>query len=250
MLRPDLAASPAASSDLSSRLLEIYRTLDERYRGDVWHWMPGVARGPFDVIAGAVLVQHTAWHNAERALNAMRAAGALDPAEMLARPLDEIVALVRMSGMPRMKSQRLRAIAATIAGAGGLDAFLELPAAALRERLLATHGIGPETADAVVLYAAGHPAFVIDAYTRRTFGRLGLRPDDDTYDGWQRMFVEGLAGAASVELFQRYHGHIVLHGKALCRATPRCAPCPLRQRCPEGRSRGDGADDATNAAAS
>jgi len=251
--RPALAAPAAALQDVirhldgPSGLLEIYRALDERYRDDIWHWMPDVASGPFDVIAGAVLVQHTSWHLAERALNAMRAAGALDPAELLARPLDEIERLVRVSGMPRMKAQRLRAVAATIDTSGGLDALLALPAAELRDRLLATRGIGPETADAIVLYAAGRPAFVIDAYTRRTFGRLGLRPDDDTYDGWQRMFVEGLSEAGSVELFQRYHGHIVLHGKALCRATPRCAPCPLLQRCPEGRSRADGA---TSAAAS
>lgn len=245
MSHPDAPAAAGAPpgmrrrADGPSRLLDIYRALDERYRDDVWHWMPDVARGPFDVIAGAILVQHTAWDNAERALDALRAAGALDPAELLARPLDEIEQLVRVSGMPRMKAARLRAVAATIAAVGGLDALLALPAAELRERLLATRGIGPETADAIVLYAAGRPAFVIDAYTRRTFGRLGLRPDDEGYDGWQRMFVDGLGEAGSVELYQRFHGHIVLHAKDVCRATPRCAPCPLLARCVDGRARID-----------
>jgi endonuclease III related protein len=233
-------AAPAASPAVSRRLLDIYHELDKRYGGETWHWMPEVARGPFDVIAGAVLVQHTAWDLAERALDELRAAGALDPAELPARPLNEIERLVRVSGMPRMKAQRLRAVAATIDAAGGLDTFLDLSAADLRARLLATRGIGPETADAITLYAAGKPAFVVDAYTRRTFERLGLRPRDDSYDGWQRMFVEGLGEAAPVELFQRYHGHIVLHAKALCRARPTCAPCPLRPQCVEGRARAEG----------
>ena len=256
MSRPDAAATADMSLSPSGPrgaaalfgpnrpgpLLEIYRALDGRYRNDVWHWMPDVARGPFDVIAGAILVQHTAWDNAERALDALRTAGALDPAALLARPIEEIERLVRVSGTPRVKAQRLRAVAATIDAAGGLDALLALPATELRGRLLATRGIGPETADAIVLYAAGRPAFVIDAYTRRTFGRLGLRPDDDSYDGWQRMFVAGLGEDGSVELYQRYHGHIVLHAKALCRATPRCAPCPLRSRCHDAHARMNGAE--------
>ncbi len=242
MSHPDAAAATTArSADVSLQLIEIYRALDERYRHDLWHWMPDVARGPFDVIAGAILVQHTAWRLAERALDDLRAAGALAPSELLARPIGEIEQLVRASGMPPMKAARLRAVAATIDRAGGLDAMLELPAPELRARLLATRGIGPETADAVALYAAGKPAFVIDAYTRRTFGRLGLRPEDDSYDGWQRMFVDGLGEAGTVELYQRYHGHIVLHAKELCRATPRCAPCPLLSRCNHGRARNDGA---------
>jgi endonuclease-3 related protein len=238
--RPD-AGTAAAPPVTAPQLLEIYRTLDERYRDDVWHWMPDVARGPFDVIAGAVLVQHTSWRLAERALDELRAAGALHPTELLRRPAAEIERLVRVSGMPRIKAQRLRAVAATVDAAGGLDALLALPPGELRRRLLATRGIGPETADAIVLYAAAKPAFVIDAYTRRTFGRLGLRPHEDSYDGWQRMFVDGLGAAGSVELYQRYHGHIVLHAKALCRATPRCATCPLLARCTEGRSRINGA---------
>jgi endonuclease-3 related protein len=238
--RPD-AGTTAAPAVTASQLLEIYRALDEHYRDGVWHRMPDVARGPFDVIAGAVLVQHTAWRLAERALDKLRAAGALDPAELLRRRAAEIERLVRASGMPRVKAERLRALAATIDAAGDLDAFLALPPGGLRRRLLTTRGIGPETADAIALYAAGRRAFVIDAYTRRTFGRLGLRPDEDTYDGWQRMFVDGLGAASSVELYQRYHGHIVLHAKALCRATPRCAPCPLLARCTEGRSRINGA---------
>jgi endonuclease-3 related protein len=227
----------SAPASESARLLDIYRTLDERYRSEMWHWMPHAVRGPIDVVAGAVLVQHTTWTNAERALDALHAAGVLDAHALATMPLEEIARLVRVSGTPRIKARRLRAVAETVERAGGLDAFLALPDDELRARLLATHGIGPETADAILLYAAGRLAFVIDAYTRRLFTRLGLGPADGGYAAWQRYFEQALAGVASVELFQRYHGHIVLHAKALCRATPRCAPCPLFSQCPEGRLR-------------
>lgn len=237
MSLPDAAPDANAPATGSSRLIDIYRTLDARYGGETWHWMPDAVRGPIDIIVSAVLVQHTTWTNAERALDALHAAGALDVRALATMPLDEIAALVRVSGTPRIKARRLRALAETIERAGGLDAFLALPAGALRERLLATHGVGPETADAIMLYAAGRPSFVIDAYTKRLFARLGLGPADGGYASWQRWFERALAGVASVELYRRYHGHIVLHAKALCRSTPRCAPCPLLAQCPEGRLR-------------
>jgi endonuclease-3 related protein len=226
---------------------EIYHALDAAYRDDIWHWMPEVARDPMQIIAGAVLVQHTTWINAERALDALRDAGLLDPHAILSAPEAEIEALVRVSGTPSVKTRRLRALCEVIVRAGGVDAFLEQPADALRAALLATHGVGPETADAIALYAGGKPLFVIDAYTRRVFRRLGLGPGADTYDAWQRYFEQGSKSreqkaesrgqADTVEVYRRYHGYIVLHAKALCRATPRCAPCPLLARCPEGRER-------------
>ncbi len=130
-----------------------------------------------------------------------------------------------------MKARRLRAVAETIERAGGIDVFLALPLEALRPLLLETHGIGAETADAIALYAAGHRAFVIDAYTRRLFGRLGLGPElRDGYAAWQRYFEDALPGADAAA-FQRYHGYIVLHCKARCRATPLCGGCPLRGQC-------------------
>ena len=120
--------------------------------------------------------------------------------------------------------------------AGGIDAFLALPLDAMRPLLLATHGIGPETADAIALYAAGQRTFVIDAYTRRLFSRLGLEPADGAgYEAWQRHFEDALA-AGDAAAFQRYHGYIVLHAKALCRAAPKCAACPLLRSCPHGRA--------------
>jgi len=215
--------------------MRLHELLEAEYRRETWHWMPDYVRGPFDVIAGAVLVQHTSWQNAERALDRLRDAGALDAATLAAMPEAELAALVRVSGTPRVKARCLRALAHTIEAAGGLAAFLALPPGELRARLLATHGVGPETADAIALYAAGRPAFVIDAYTRRLFRRLGLGPESDGYDSWRAYFEDALP--ANTPLYQRYHAYIVLHGKRRCRAAPLCGGCPLRTLCPEGRSR-------------
>jgi endonuclease-3 related protein len=229
--------SPAAlAAPFSADVHKVYRALEDAYAGQTWHWMPGaIVGGPFEIIAGAVLVQHTTWTNAERALNALRIAGALNPASLSRMDEDQIAALVRVSGTPSVKARRLRAIAETIARAGGLAALLALPDAELRATLLATHGIGPETADAIALYAAGKPAFVIDNYTKRLFRRLALGPDGDSYDAWQRWFHDALP--RDVALYRDYHAYIVLHGKALCRPAPRCAPCPLLARCPDGLRR-------------
>lgn len=219
-------------------------TLDACYRGQVWHWMPEAAPDPMQIIVGAILVQHTTWTNAERALEALRLARGLDPAVIAVLPPEELADLVRVSGTPSVKARRLVAVCRAILRAGGVDALLAQPAAQLRQTLLGTHGIGPETADAIALYAAGKPVFVIDAYTRRLFGRLGHCPVADTYEGWQRYFEGALAAgepargaAARVDIFRRYHGYIVLHGKAFCRAVPRCTACPLVAACAEGRMR-------------
>jgi endonuclease-3 related protein len=225
----------AAPRSAAAQIRAVLRSLERAYRDDVWHWMADRAR-PIDVIVGAILVQHTTWTNAERALEALRAAGALYAPTLASMPDAEVAALVRVSGTPSVKSRRLRAMAATVERAGGIAAFLALPLATMRPLLLATHGIGPETADAIALYAAGLRTFVIDAYTRRVFARLRLEPGGRAgYDAWQRFFEDALADH-DAEAFQRYHGYIVLHAKTLCRATPRCAACPLLSRCPHGRA--------------
>lgn len=227
-------APPAAA------IFEIYQALDAAYRHEVWHWMPDVAPDPMQIVAGAVLVQHTTWVNAERALFALRDAGLLNPATLIATPEDRIAAIIRVGGTPTVKARRLRALCETILQHGGIEAFLAQPAGELRDQLLSTHGVGPETADAIALYAGAHPAFVIDAYTRRIFRRIGHHPDADTYDAWQRWFEGALpcANDAAVDLYRRYHGYIVLHGKAVCRTVPCCGSCPLRDVCAHGRDAG------------
>lgn len=214
-------------------LPEIYSRLDSTYGNDVWHWMPDYVRGELDVVAGAVLVQHTNWRNAERALESLREAGALDPAAILAMDEEALAGLIRVSGTPSIKARRLRALAETIVDTGGLDAFLALPVEEMRPRLLATHGIGPETADAIALYAAGRRVFVIDAYTRRVFRRIGIGPASDGYEDWRSWFEASLPDV-SAEVFQRYHAWIVLHAKAVCRPRPLCGACPLVDVCEYG----------------
>jgi endonuclease-3 related protein len=127
----------------------------------------------------------------------------------------------------------LHALAQLAHDHGGLPRLLELPTDELRTALLATNGIGPETADAILLYAAGRPVFEVDAYTIRIFRRLGLGPEGRSYRAWQRWFEEALP--PDMDTYRRYHGLIVLHGKQACRPQPRCGDCRLLDLCPTGR---------------
>ncbi len=233
---------PASHPD-RGRVQQIFALLDEMYRGETWHWSPEYVRDPIDVLVGAILVQHTTWSSAVRALEAMRSARVLEAGAIAGMPAEELIALIRVCGTPAIKAKRLRALAETVLRHGGLAPFLELPTPLLRTELLATHGIGPETADAILLYAAGRRVFEIDAYTKRMFRRIGFGPEADSYDAWQAYFEDALAPNADIGAFQRYHAHIVLHGKRLCRAVPRCGDCPLSQLCVEGTSRTIGAVD-------
>lgn len=209
--------------------MEICRVLETMHAWRKWHWWPD--GDPFEVAVGAILVQNTAWTNVERALERLRAAGALSPEAMSSLSQEGLEELVRPSGQYRTKARKLRAFLGLVESAGTLEALLSLDGTALRERLLATWGIGPETADAIVLYAARRPAFVIDAYTQRLFGRLGLGPGEGAaYDCWQSYFTSALA--RDRDLWARYHALIVLHCKHLCRKRrPRCGDCALRTEC-------------------
>ena len=231
---------PASPPD-AARLRSIYRLLECAYGGETWHWSPEHVSAPIDVLVGAVLVQHTTWSNAERALEAMREAGALDTQVILAMPDAHLASLVRVSGTPTIKARRLRALAATVERNGGVPAFLTMPTPVLRGELLGTHGIGPETADAILLYGAGRGMFEIDAYTKRIFSRIGDGPGETaSYDAWQRYFEAALGRQGDATMFQRYHGYIVLHGKSVCRPTPHCERCPLIGVCSEGAVRTHG----------
>jgi len=236
------AAFDADAGPADPRLLiDILSRLDATYAFREWHWRPETP--PLEVCFGAVLVQHTVWDNAERALASLRAAGALSIEGVVTRKEAELAELLRPAGARTVKARRLQALAALIqrVADGDLGRFLALPAAELRALLLQTHGVGPETADAIVLYAAGAPVFVIDAYTLRLFRRLGLGPASRRYDVWQRWFEAALP--RDTDLYRRYHGLIVLHSKQRCRARPRCPGCPLLDLCPAGsasNSRGPG----------
>jgi endonuclease-3 related protein len=212
-----------------ARLMELYRDLDAMHAWRGWHWWPDA--DPFEVIVGCILVQNTSWTNVERALERLRAAGALDFEAMAALEEDTLRELVRPSGQYVTKARKLREFIALARSHGGLETLLALDPVILRSELLATWGIGPESADAIVLYAARQPAFVIDAYTQRVHARLGLGPHHTTdYPTWQRFFTGNLP--EDRDLWARYHALVVLHCKHLCLKTrPRCGQCSLADRC-------------------
>lgn len=195
-------------------------------------WWP--AETVFEVMAGAVLVQRTAWRNAEAALRGLRQAGIADWDTLTQVPPGVLESAIRPSGFYRGKARRLVALGRLVQSAGGAEAIARMPTETLTARLLGVHGVGPETADAILLYAFDRPVFVVDAYARRLFERLGY-PDavaaDD--DALKRRIECTLPGAPELN---ELHALIVAHAKARCTATPDCGPCCLRACC--GYARG------------
>jgi len=212
---------------IAEKLLEIYRRLYAAYGSQ--HWWP--AGSPFEVVVGAILTQSAAWVNVERAIENLRAAGILSPEGLLKGSLDELARLIYPAGYYNAKARKLKAFAEALFDRhdGELENLFALPLPGLRQELLATHGIGQETADSIILYAAEKPSFVIDAYTRRVFSRLGLEPPTDSYASWQAMFSEALP--PDVQLFNEYHALIDRHAKTVCRKVPLCGQCCLTEIC-------------------
>lgn len=189
-------------------------------------WWPGET--PFEVMTGAILTQSTNWRNVEKAIANLRAARLLAPAAMRRASPERLAGLIRPAGYHRVKAGRLRHFLDHLAArhGGSVVRMLRAPAAALREELLAVKGIGPETADSILLYAAGRPAFVVDAYTRRIFSRHGMVGPAVAYEKLQQLFTRSLP--ADPRLFNEYHALLVRLGKEHCRSrSPRCADCPL-----------------------
>ncbi len=201
----------------------IYERLFDRYGPQ--HWWPGET--PFEVIIGAILTQSTAWTNVEKAIANLKAADALDAASLDAIATDKLAALIRPSGYFNAKAVKLKAFVERLNREhdGSLDRLFELDTSELRIELLSIHGIGPETADSILLYAAYRPVFVIDAYTKRIIGRLGIIPSSESYEAFQQLFMERLPQDEG--MFNEYHALLVRHGKDICRKTPRCEGCCL-----------------------
>jgi len=218
---------------LSETLTDVYRRLLERYGPQ--HWWPAESR--FEVMVGAVLTQSAAWHNVEQAIFRLKAAGALTPAAIRSTPQEELASLVYSSGYYNAKARKLKALARYLGERfdDDIDAMSREAPASLRAELLDVHGIGEETADDILLYAAGAPVFVIDAFTRRLVDRLGIAPPEASYSGYQALFEEALPAAA--EMFGEYHALIVAVVKDACRKEPRCAGCCLLEVCPTGKAR-------------
>jgi len=216
-------------------LLAIYEALLARYGPQGW-WP---ADSPFEVMLGAILTQNTNWRNVEKAIANLKGAGMLDAAKIAALAPDRLAELIRSAGFFRQKAARIQRFCRFYLDCGGEAGLKRL--ADPREALLALNGIGPETADSILLYALQHPVFVVDAYTRRIFARLGLTDAKATYARLQAYFEARLPRDA--RLFNEYHALIVAHAKQHCRAEPICRGCPLRPRCrtaaspPPGRLR-------------
>ncbi len=203
----------------------VYNALHRAYGPQAW-W-PGET--PFEVMVGAILTQNTAWTNVEKAIANLRENGALDPEAILATPQQRLADWLRPSGYFNVKADRLCAFCRWYLAQGGLGALDRLDTEALRADLLRVRGIGPETADDILLYAFGRPVFVIDAYTRRIFSRLGVIAGDEHYETLRALFETELGD--DVPLFNDYHAQIVIHGKDVCRKRPLCERCCLRGRC-------------------
>jgi len=181
-------------------------------------------------MVGAVLTQNTAWANVERAIANLRQQRALDATAILAAPVGQLADWLRPSGYFNVKAVRLQHLCRWYLEAGGHAALRGLSTPVLRQALLDVHGVGPETADDILLYAFDRPVFVIDAYTRRLFARLGLCSGDEPYEELRAM-LEG-ALLPDVALYNEYHALIVRHAKAVCRVRALCIDCVLNSSCP------------------
>ena len=212
-------------------LMETYRRLYRRYGPQ--HWWP--AETPLEVVLGAILTQAVAWRSVERALANLRDAGLISARGLRACSEERLAELLRPSGYFNAKARKLKAFIDHLWDRhdGDLEALLSGDTGALRDELLSIHGIGEETADDILLYAAGRPSFVIDSYTRRILGRMGLAPDRGRYGDDQRLFHDALPPDPA--LFNEYHALLDKHAKETCKKTPLCDECCLRDLCATGR---------------
>jgi len=214
---------------MKKRLLTLYQLLLDTYGKQ--HWWPGV--NPFEVIVGAILTQRVAWANVEKALFSLKEAGLMEPQRLSEAPLKKIASLIRPCIYYNEKAKKLKAFLAFLEERyhGDLSSLLCLPVSSLRQELLFVRGIGQETADSIILYAAGKPSFVVDAYTRRILNRLGLIEERTKYAEVRVLFMENLPRDAA--LYNEYHALLVCHGKKRCHNTrPLCDGCSLRAMCP------------------
>ena len=241
--------------DSSSKTIrEYYLTLVQRWGPQ--NWWPAQSR--FEVIVGAYLTQNTAWANVEKAIINLRRAGVLSVKGLRNIGQPELEQLVRPSGYFRQKAQKLQTFIRFLDTeySGSLDRMFAQPTGKLRSELLALKGVGPETADSILLYAGNHPVFVVDAYTRRILERHGIVAPKTSYEGIRALIEESIGSAipealnvlkrgteprhpvSRVSAMQRgsiaqhyneFHALIVKTGNQFCRSTPRCECCPLQQ---------------------
>lgn len=217
----------------TSDLLEMYKAMFERFGPQ--HWWPGETA--IEIVVGAVLTQNTSWKNVEKAIRRLSEKGLLSLKALHASGHAELADAIRPAGYYNIKARRLKNLVDLIASshAEDLEGFLSQETTRLREALLSVKGIGPETADSILLYAGGHPVFVVDAYTFRILSRHGMCDESAAYHELQDLFMDHLPHEAP--LFNEFHALIVRTAKEFCAKTPRCGQCPLSAW---GRSRPGG----------
>ncbi|MGD0516233.1 MAG: endonuclease III domain-containing protein [Thermoguttaceae bacterium] len=212
-------------------MLQVYERLLNAFGPQ--HWWPGET--PFEVTVGAVLTQNTNWQNVEKAIRHLRNADLLEPRALYNTPVEELEELLRPAGYFRVKARRLRSLLEFIINRyhGSLKAMFQTDLQTLREELLAVNGVGPETADSILLYAGGLEVFVVDAYTHRIFARHGWIGFDADYHQIQDYIQSSLPD--DVRLYNEYHALLVYAGKHFCnKSKPKCHECPLRKMLPDG----------------
>ncbi len=211
------------------RLAALYQCLLETYGPQGW-WP---AQGRFEVLVGAILTQNTAWLRVEQAIAALRGTGLLQAEALATCATTELEGAIRPAGYFRVKACYLRDFCRWFLARGGFAVLDATETQALRQELLGQRGIGPETADSMLLYAFDRPVFVVDAYTRRLLQRLGCNKEAAlSYGALQAWLHEGLAANAAD--YNEFHALIVTHGKMRCRARPACAGCVLHPACAAG----------------
>ena len=205
---------------------EVYNKLFNHYGPQ--HWWP--AETPFEVMVGAILTQNTAWSNVERAIDNLKQNRCLTPEKILNAQVSNLAKWLQPSGYFNVKTKRLRNFCQWYVGAGQFDVLVSWDTEKLRKGLLSVNGVGSETADDILLYAFERPVFVIDAYTRRFFSRLGLVSADEGYEHLRSSFESSLPAEAA--MFNEYHALIAVHAKEVCKKTPNCSLCCLLENCP------------------
>jgi endonuclease-3 related protein len=210
----------------SKDVMDIYARLS-RHFGDQ-RWWP--ADTPFEVMIGAILTQQTAWKNVEQGIKNLKSASLLEIEPLAKAPIEKLENCIRPSGFFRQKAKRIKSLAQYLLEQyeGDLDTFFKRDVETLREELLNLAGIGPETADSILLYADSKIKFVVDAYTFRSFKRLGM-DFKGSYKRAQDFFENTLV--EDLKLYRNYHALIVELGKNYCRTSPLCSQCPLKSRC-------------------
>ncbi len=205
--------------------MRVYHKLVTHYGHQDW-WPADTV---FEVMLGAILTQNTNWSNVEKALNRLRQAHCLSASCIDKKPHAQLAELIRSSGYFNIKAKRLKAYCHWYLQSGELAALKKLTTQDLRQQLLGIHGVGPETADDILLYAFHRPVFVIDAYTRRLFSRLGWVSGEEPYEVLRLECQKRLGN--DIALFNEYHALLVMHGKETCRPKPRCSQCVLTRLC-------------------